>query len=194
MCRPKHVEWTCREINFTAHCSICWLFHRIEDTTKFSFINLFKSALHVSGNNFAHSQEHFLIVYSAFVTIHRSAAVSVHCTKSYIYSQKCSWGWANLSPETCRADLKRLINEKFFASCWLLTSLCWWCAVTQTSTSIKIHSLCNYKFKRKNFKRKILNLSGNWSLKLLEDGDGRQLSKEISCSLQSWCHEQLVSY
>ena len=28
MCRPKHVEWTCREINFTAHCRICWLFHR----------------------------------------------------------------------------------------------------------------------------------------------------------------------
>ena len=30
MCRPKHVEWTCREINFTAHCRICWLFHRKE--------------------------------------------------------------------------------------------------------------------------------------------------------------------
>jgi len=29
VCRPKHVEWTCREINFTAHCSICWLFYRI---------------------------------------------------------------------------------------------------------------------------------------------------------------------
>ena len=27
--------------------------------------------------------------------------------------KKCSWGWANLSPETCRAYLKRLINEKF---------------------------------------------------------------------------------
>jgi len=26
--------------------------------------------------------------------------------------KKCSWGWANLSPETCRAELKRLINEK----------------------------------------------------------------------------------
>ena len=32
MCRPKHVEWTCREINFTAHCRICWLFHRIEES------------------------------------------------------------------------------------------------------------------------------------------------------------------
>ena len=28
-----------------------------------------------------------------------------------------------LSPETCRADLKRLINEKVIVSCWLLTSL-----------------------------------------------------------------------
>jgi hypothetical protein len=25
--------------------------------------------------------------------------------------KKCSWGWANLSPETCRSDLKRLINK-----------------------------------------------------------------------------------
>jgi len=35
------------------------------------------------------------------------------CT--YIYSQKCSWTWASLSPETCRADSnrskKRSINE-----------------------------------------------------------------------------------
>ena len=37
--------------------------------------------------------------------------------------KKFSWGWANLSPETCRADLKWLINEKVVASCWLLTSL-----------------------------------------------------------------------
>jgi hypothetical protein len=54
---------------------------------------------------------------------HRSAALWVHCTKSCIYSQKCSWGWANMSLETCRADLKRLINEKVVASYWLLTSL-----------------------------------------------------------------------
>ena len=37
--------------------------------------------------------------------------------------KKCSWGWANLSPETCRAEIKRLINEKVVASCWLFTSL-----------------------------------------------------------------------
>ena len=28
----------------------------------------------------------------------------------------------NLSPETCWADFKRLINEKVVASCWLFTS------------------------------------------------------------------------
>ena len=37
--------------------------------------------------------------------------------------KKCSWGWANLSSETCRAELKRLINEKVVASCWSFTSL-----------------------------------------------------------------------
>jgi hypothetical protein len=41
---------------------------------------------------------------------YRSAAVSVHCTKSFIYSHKCSLGWTNLSPETCRADLKRSVK------------------------------------------------------------------------------------
>jgi len=46
------------------------------------FIDLFKSALHVSGEKLAHPQEHFLIVYTAFGTI------SLHCTKSCIYSQK----------------------------------------------------------------------------------------------------------
>ena len=37
--------------------------------------------------------------------------------------KKCPWGWANLSPETCRADLKRLIKEKVVAYYWLFTSL-----------------------------------------------------------------------
>ena len=58
------------------------------DATTFSFINLFNSALHVSGDKFAHPHELFLTVYTAFGTMHRSAAVLVHCTKSRIYSQK----------------------------------------------------------------------------------------------------------
>ena len=48
------------------------------DVTTFSFINHVNSALHVSGDKFAHSQERFLSVYTAFGTMHRS----VHCTKS----------------------------------------------------------------------------------------------------------------
>ena len=59
--------------------------------------------------------------------------------------KKCSWGWVNLSPETCRADLKRLINVEVVASCWLLTSLntllfaakyCAWYKVLSVSTRL----------------------------------------------------------
>jgi len=46
-----------------------------QDATTFSFINLFKSALHVSGDRFAHPQEHFLTVYTAFCAVHR------HCCR-----------------------------------------------------------------------------------------------------------------
>jgi hypothetical protein len=101
------------------------------------FIDLFKSALHVSSDKFAHPQEHFwlyiqlLVQYNAPTLLqtgdtvemelhgvpsqpcHWSATVSVHCAKSCIYSQKCSWGWANLSLETCRVNLKRPINGIF---------------------------------------------------------------------------------
>ena len=40
------------------------------DATTFSFINLFNSALHVSGDKFAQPQELFLTVYTAFGTMH----------------------------------------------------------------------------------------------------------------------------
>ena len=63
-----------------------------QDATTFTFINLFKSALHVSGDKFAHPQEHFLTVCTDLKVPsqlwHWSAAVSVHCTKSCTYSQK----------------------------------------------------------------------------------------------------------
>ena len=58
-----------------------------QDATTFSIINLFNSALQVSGDKFAHPQENFVTVYTAFGTMHWSAAVSVHCTKSCIHSQ-----------------------------------------------------------------------------------------------------------
>ena len=67
-----------------------------QDATTFSFINLFKSAQHVSGDKFAHPQELFLTVYTADRTVpsqlwHRSAAEAVNCTKSCIYSQKVNF-------------------------------------------------------------------------------------------------------
>jgi len=39
---------------------------------------------------------------------HRSTTISVHCTKA-VYTENCSWRWASLSPETCRADSNRSI-------------------------------------------------------------------------------------
>ena len=100
-----------------------------QDATTFSFISLFitllKSALRVSGDKFAPIlRSTFLTVYTAFGTMHR------HCCRlAAVYTVKnvlLRMG-ANLSSETCRADFKRvikkLINEKVVASCWLLTSL-----------------------------------------------------------------------
>ena len=99
----------------------------------FSFINLFKSALHVSGDKFVHPHEHFLTYIQLLVQCTDTAADRCHGTgrqqcrcivpKAVYTVKKCSWGWTNLSPETCRADLNRLINEKVVASCWLITSL-----------------------------------------------------------------------
>ena len=62
---------------------------------KIPFIDLFKSALHVSGDKFAHPQEHVLTVRTTFGTVRctdtvadRSAAISVQYTKNCMYSQK----------------------------------------------------------------------------------------------------------
>ena len=60
-----------------------------QDATTFSFIDLFfKLALHVSGEKFAHHQEHFMTLCTAFGTMYRHCCRPVHCTKSCIYSQK----------------------------------------------------------------------------------------------------------
>ena len=44
----------------------------------FSFINRFNSALRVSGDKFAHPQEHFLTVYTALVQCTDTAADRCH--------------------------------------------------------------------------------------------------------------------
>jgi hypothetical protein len=111
------------------------------------FIDLFKSALHVSGNKLAHLQEHFLTVYTAFCTMHRYCCRSVttgrqqyrYIVPKVVYTvKKCSWRWASLSPETCRADsngwIKRSINEN---CCILLVAYI---------VILMMHGLTNVKF------------------------------------------------
>jgi hypothetical protein len=80
----------------------------------FRLLIFFKAALHVSGDKFAHPREHFLTVCPAFGTMHRD------CCRTVPQLRWNSWGWAKLSPETCRAELKRLINGK---SCWILLAV-----------------------------------------------------------------------
>jgi len=43
---------------------LCKDVNKQQDATTFPFINLFNTALHVSGDKFAHPQEHFLTVYT----------------------------------------------------------------------------------------------------------------------------------
>ena len=72
---------------------------------------------------------------------------NVHCRcivpKAVYTVKKCSYGWANLSPETCRAELKRLINEKVVGSCWLFTSLYYIVKVfiVQYDLSVKLRNM-----------------------------------------------------
>jgi hypothetical protein len=100
-----------------------------QDETTFSFINILNSEAHVSGDKFAHLQEHFLTVYwQNAPTLPPTGGTGLqqclYIVLKAVYTVKnCSLGWANLSLETCRAETKRLINEKVVESCWLFTSL-----------------------------------------------------------------------
>jgi len=81
-------------------------------------------------------------VYSCFCTMHRycccrpvgSSNIGALCIQLYIQSQDCSWRWASLSPETCRADLKRSTNGiccillvTHIAACWCGENWIWIC-------------------------------------------------------------------
>ena len=110
--------------------------------------DLMKSPQHVSGDKFAHPQEHFLTIYSFWYNAptllqtgapsqpwHRSAAVLVHCTKSCIYSQKVLLRMGELARK-CRVDLKNI--NKIKSCCILLVVyivVLRRCTVTQTSSS-----------------------------------------------------------
>jgi hypothetical protein len=54
--------------------------------------------------------------------------------KTVYTAKRCSWGWVNLSPETCRADLKRSIN----GICCILLVANFVVLVMQGHTNIKI--------------------------------------------------------
>ena len=83
----------------------------------FLFINLFKSALHVSSNKFAHPQEHFFDYIQFLVQCTGRQQCRCIIPKAVYTVKKCSWGWPNLSPETCRADFKKISKWK---SCCIL--------------------------------------------------------------------------
>ena len=121
-----------------------------QEATTFTFINLFKLALHVSGDKFAHSQEHFWTVYTAFGTIHRhccrpqrsaavsvwhrSATMSVYCTKSCIYSPKVILRMGEFVARNMLGWFKKINERKI---CCVLLVVCIvvlkWCTVRQTS-------------------------------------------------------------
>jgi len=75
-----------------------------------SFIDLFESALHVSGDKLAHLQEHFWLYIQLWYNVPVGSNIGA-LYQSCKYSQKCSWRWASLSPETCRVDSNRSINQ-----------------------------------------------------------------------------------
>ena len=80
-----------------------------------------KSALHISGDIFAHHPEH-LTVFAVSGSVHPSccrlvsrvhsghqAAATLLNTTRYCNTANtvnCSWWWAKTSPETCKADLE----------------------------------------------------------------------------------------
>ena len=75
--------------------------------------------------------------------------------------KKCSWGWANLSPETCTAELKKIKKRK---SCCILLVIyivvLKWYTVTQT-LSIIIYSFYEAVIEEGDASWGVA-LTGNW--------------------------------
>jgi hypothetical protein len=61
-----------------------------QDATNFSFINLFKSAQHVSGDKFAHSQEPQPLLPKRATVAPVGSRGGAFYQKLYIQSKKCS--------------------------------------------------------------------------------------------------------
>ena len=83
-------ETTCIFLTFVTPCVVRTTIQATNKTHQIPFIDLFidlyESALHVSGDKLAHLQEHFLTVYTASGTMHRYCcrpvirSAAVQCT------------------------------------------------------------------------------------------------------------------
>ena len=93
------------EFMFVTPCNNSTTMKATRKVQQIPFVDLLKSALHVSGDKLAHPQEHFLTVYTAFGTMCRYCCQPVTRLR-----------WASLSPETCRVEFKRPTN----GICWIL--------------------------------------------------------------------------
>ena len=79
-------------------------------------------------------------------------------SKAVYTVKKYSWGWANLSPETCRAELKILINEQVVASCWLnITHVL---SFLETFLPKIIFNLCIWKLRETRNKSNLVKQAG----------------------------------
>ena len=99
VCRPKHVEWTCREINFTEHCRICWLFHRIELCLDYnkptrcscsqSILFHCKVTLHVSEAFHTHHQEYINLYLQPPVQVMLSLQLPSSNVAKFVFTARC---------------------------------------------------------------------------------------------------------
>ena len=84
------------------------------DRASLVFINIFKSPYMFRAKNSPILRSNFCLYIQLLVLLHCTGRQQYRCTvPNAVYTdKKRSWGWANLSPETCRAGFKTLINEK----------------------------------------------------------------------------------
>ena len=124
-----------------------------QDATIYSFIIFLQTALHVSGHNLIHHQEHIQNVITAsgtgrtvFSTVRwrgrvgtavptltrqRKLANTVRAVPdAAIKVYVCSWWWVRVSPETCRAVCRNIIKLYIVASCWTIIDINRSCSIT----------------------------------------------------------------
>jgi len=109
-------------VSGNVHPSCCWLVSWMSwKCFAVACLHYSKSALHVSGDVFAHHQER-LTVFTVSGSVHPSCCrlvswMSWNCKAvstqqlgwtlpDTVNTVKCSWWWSKTSPKTCRADLE----------------------------------------------------------------------------------------